>query len=468
VIFDEFFLVELNLAIRKAGIEKEKSTPIKSAGGWAEKLKSSLPFELTGAQLRAYGEIVTDLRKPHPMHRLVQGDVGSGKTLVALMSAAFAAEGGMQTALMVPTEILAEQHLGNAKKYLEPLGMKVGLLTGTVKSKERAAVLQDLKDGKIHVLIGTHALIEDDVEFRKLGLVVIDEQHRFGVEQRTKLKRKGLSPHFLVMTATPIPRTLAMTVYGDLDVSLIDELPKGRQPIVTRKTYQSKRDLVMGFVRDHVEKGRQAYIVYPLIEESETLDLKNALEEHEKVSEGFPQFKVGLLHGRMKPQEKDDVMNRFRRGEIQILVSTTVIEVGVDVPNANIMVIEHAERFGLSQLHQLRGRVGRGEYKSYCVLVLGYALSEEARARADIMESTNDGFKVAEADLEMRGPGEFLGTRQSGLPGFKMANLVRDVRILQDARAAAFEVIAADPHLKSLENAALRVKLDAVLKTWVG
>lgn len=468
VIFDEFFLIELNLAIRKAGIEKEKSTPIKGEGKLAEKLKSNLPFELTGAQLRAYGEIVNDLRKPHPMHRLVQGDVGSGKTLVALLSAAFAAEGGMQTALMVPTEILAEQHLGNAKKYLEPLGMKVGLLTGTVKGNERAAVLQDLKDGKIHVLIGTHALIENDVEFHKLGLVVIDEQHRFGVEQRTKLKYKGLSPHFLVMTATPIPRTLAMTVYGDLDVSLIDELPKGRQPIVTRKTYQSKRDLVLGFVRDHVEKGRQAYIVYPLIEESETLDLKNALEEYEKVSKEFPQFKVGLLHGRMKSQEKDDVMTRFRRGEIQILVSTTVIEVGVDVPNANIMVIEHAERFGLSQLHQLRGRVGRGEYKSYCVLVLGYALSEEARARAEIMESTNDGFKVAEADLEMRGPGEFLGTKQSGLPGFKMANLVRDVRILQDARAAAFEVIAADPYLTSVENAALRVKLEAVLKTWTG
>ncbi|MGZ3721618.1 MAG: ATP-dependent DNA helicase RecG [Bdellovibrionales bacterium] len=468
VIFDEFFLVELNLATKKAGVEKEKSTPIVSKGLWSEKLKKSLPFELTGAQVRSYQEIIADIQKPHPMHRLVQGDVGSGKTLVALMAAAFTAEGGMQTALMAPTEILAEQHLRNAAKYLEPLGMKIALLTGQMKPKERAAILENLKDGKIHLIIGTHALIEDDVEFKNLGLVIIDEQHRFGVAQRNKLKHKGLSPHFLVMTATPIPRTLAMTVYGDLDVSVIDEMPKGRQPIVTRKTFQNKHELVMGFVRDHVAKGRQAYIVYPLIEESETLDLKNALEEYEKVTAEFPQFKVGLLHGRMKSQEKDAVMNSFRAGEIQILVSTTVIEVGVDVPNANIMVIEHAERFGLSQLHQLRGRVGRGEHKSFCILVLGYALSEESRARAEIMESTNDGFKIAEADLEMRGPGEFLGTRQSGLPGFKMANLVRDVRILQEARAAAFEVIAKDPTLSLPENLALRGKLDTLLKTWVG
>jgi len=468
VIFDEFFMVELNLAIKKAGVEREKAPPIAADGHWPDQLKDSLPFSLTGAQLRAYDEIVNDLRKPHPMHRLVQGDVGSGKTLVALMAAAFAAEGKMQTALMVPTEILSEQHVINAKKYLAPLGLNVALLTSQVKGKERAAVLEDLKAGRIHVCIGTHALIQDDVEFQNLGLVIIDEQHRFGVEQRNKLKHKGLSPHFLVMTATPIPRTLAMTVYGDLDVSVIDEMPKGRQPIVTRKTFQSKRDLVLGFIRDQVEKGRQAYIVYPLIEESETLDLKNALEEYEKAKADFPQFKVGLLHGRMKPSEKDSVMTAFRKNEIQILVSTTVIEVGVDVPNANIMVIEHAERFGLSQLHQLRGRVGRGEFKSYCVLVLGYAMSEEARTRAEIMERTSDGFKIAEADLEMRGPGEFLGTRQSGLPGFKMANLVRDVRILQDARQAAFELIERDPQLTKPEHSLLKTKLEAVLKTWVG
>lgn len=468
VIFDELFLIELNLAIKKAGVEKEKATPITSRGLWSERLKSSLPFTLTNAQLRAFQEIVVDLQKPHPMHRLVQGDVGSGKTLVALMSAAFAAESEIQTALMVPTEILAEQHFRNCERLLAPLGIHTTLLTSQTKTKERVQILEDLKAGRTHMIIGTHALIQDDVEFNNLGLVIVDEQHRFGVEQRNKLKHKGLAPHFLVMTATPIPRTLAMTVYGDLDVSIIDELPKGRQAIVTRKTFQSKRDLVLGFVREQVEKGRQAYIVYPLIEESETLELKNALEEYEKVSAEFKQYKVGLLHGRMKPQEKDEVMNAFRAGQIQILVSTTVIEVGVDVPNANIMVIEHAERFGLSQLHQLRGRVGRGEYKSYCILVLGYALSEEATRRAEIMESTSDGFKIAEADLEMRGPGEFLGTRQSGLPGFKMANLVRDVRILQEARTAAFELIGLDAQLAKPEHQAVKTRLDALLKMWVG
>nr|NJM01794.1 ATP-dependent DNA helicase RecG [Desulfobacula sp.] len=279
---------------------------------------------------------------------------------------------------------------------------------------------------------------------------------------------KGRSPHFLVMTATPIPRTLAMTVYGDLDVSVIDELPKGRQPIVTRKTFASKRPLVMGFIKDHLRQGRQAYIVYPLIDESETMDLKNAIEEFERIQAEFPEFKVGLLHGRMKAQEKDDVMAKFRHNEIHILVSTTVIEVGVDVPNANIMVIEHAERFGLSQLHQLRGRVGRGAYKSYCVLVLGYAVSEEGARRAEIMESTNDGFKIAEADLEMRGPGEFLGRRQSGLPGFRMANLVRDVRILQEARQAAFDLVSLDPGLNQPENQVLKAGLQSLHENWVG
>jgi len=468
VIFDELFLMELHMAGKRAGIEKEKSQAIESTGALADQLKASLEFELTGAQLRSYEEIIKDMRKGHPMHRLVQGDVGSGKTLVALMAAAYAAEAGVQTALMVPTEILSEQHFQTAATRLGALGLKVGLLTGQVKGKERQAVLDGLQSGEIQVCIGTHALIQDDVEFKNLGLVIVDEQHRFGVEQRNKLKRKGLSPHFLVMTATPIPRTLAMTVYGDLDVSVIDEMPKGRIPIVTRRTFQSKRPQVMSFIRDHVKAGRQAYIVYPLIEESETMDLKNAIEEFEKVKIELPEFKVGLLHGRMKPQEKDDVMNQFRLSEIQVLVSTTVIEVGVDVPNANIMLIEHAERFGLSQLHQLRGRVGRGAYKSYCILMLGYALSEEATRRAEIMEGTNDGFKIAEADLEMRGPGEFLGTKQSGLPGFKMANLVRDIRILQDAREAAFDLIARDPDLKKPEHAALKIKLDTLLKNWVG
>lgn len=468
VIFDEFFMVELHLAMKRAGIEREKALPIKARGLWPQQLRDSLEFSLTGAQERAYSDIVADLQKPHPMHRLVQGDVGSGKTLVALMAAAFAAEGGLQTALMVPTEILAEQHYNNSRARLEPLGIKVALLTSNIKNKEREAILDGLKTGKIQLAIGTHALIQDDVEFKNLALVVVDEQHRFGVEQRNKLKRKGLSPHFLVMTATPIPRTLAMTVYGDLDVSVIDELPKGRQPIVTRKTFQSKRHLVMGFVKEQIQAGRQAYIVYPLVEESETLELKNALEEHEKIKAEFPEYRVGLLHGRMKSAEKDAVMKEFRAGAIHILVATTVIEVGVDVPNANIMVIEHSERFGLSQLHQLRGRVGRGAYKSFCVLVLGYALSEEASKRAEIMERTSDGFKIAEADLEMRGPGEFLGTRQSGLPGFKLANLVRDVKILQHARDAAFRLIEMDPDLKKAEHQILRQKLDELHKTWVG
>jgi ATP-dependent DNA helicase RecG len=468
IIFDEFFLIELHLAMKRAGIEKERSMPLNAAGAWPTRLRSSLEFELTGAQVRAFEEIVGDLRRPHPMHRLVQGDVGSGKTLVAFLAAAFAAESGAQTALMAPTEILAGQHFQNASRRLEFLGIKVALLTSQVKGKERQAILDDLKSGEIQVCIGTHALIQDEVQFRSLGLVIVDEQHRFGVEQRNKLKGKGPSPHFLVMTATPIPRTLAMTVYGDLDVSVIDELPKGRQPVVTRKTFQSKRPQVMGFLRDQLKAGRQAYIVYPLIEESEAMDLKNAQEEYEKIREEFNEYRVGLLHGRMKNVEKDEVMNRFRRGEIHILVATTVIEVGVDVPNASIMLIEHAERFGLSQLHQLRGRVGRGSYKSYCILMLGFALSEEAVKRAEIMESTHDGFKISEADLEMRGPGEFLGTRQSGLPGFKMANLVRDVRILQRAREAAFATVARDPSLNRPEHEVLRQRLEWALRTWVG
>lgn len=468
IIFEEFFWLELYLASKKAGIEKEVSVPLGAKGKNSEKLKQSLEFKLTSAQLRAYDEIIKDLKKPHPMHRLVQGDVGSGKTLVAMMAAMYAAEAGAQTALMVPTEILAEQHYLNAQKRLTPLGIKVALLTGSKKNSERQPVLAGIKSGQIDLAIGTHALIQEDVEFKNLGLAVIDEQHRFGVEQRLVLKQKGISPHFLVMTATPIPRTLAMTVYGDLDVSVIDELPVGRQPIITRKAFESKRQQVMQFLREQLQKGRQAYVVYPLVEESEKIDLKNAEDEHGKMTQLFAEYKVGLLHGRMKSAEKDEVMKSFRRGEIHILVSTTVIEVGVDVPNANLMIIEHTERFGLSQLHQLRGRVGRGEHKSYCVLMLGFAVSDEARTRAEIMEKTNDGFKIAEADLELRGPGEFLGTRQSGLPGFKMANLVRDIKILQDARNAAFELIRRDPELSESSHNKIRVELDRAREAVVG
>lgn len=468
IIFDEFLAVEIHLARRKRGIERELTHAIASPGHLAKKITSNLEFKLTEAQTRAFSEIRSDLKKNHPMHRLVQGDVGSGKTMVALLSMADAAEAGFQSALMVPTEILAEQHFRTALQRFSDVGLKVALLTSDVKTKERNQILEQLRTGEVQICIGTHALIQNDVEFNRLGLVVIDEQHRFGVEQRNDLRKKGMAPHFLIMTATPIPRTLAMTVYGDLDISIIDQMPKGRMPITTRKTFESKRDLVNDFVLEQLAKGRQAYMVFPLVEESETMDLKNALEEFERVKKDFPNYQVGLLHGRMKNQEKDQVMRKFRDNEIQILVSTTVIEVGVDVPNANVMLIEHAERFGLSQLHQLRGRVGRGSHKSYCILILGYALSDVARKRAEIMEQTTDGFKIAEADLEIRGPGEFLGTKQSGLPGFKLANLVRDLEILTQAREAAFDLIGSDPTLSKPEHATLKEWMDQKEKWLLG
>jgi ATP-dependent DNA helicase RecG len=459
IIFEEFFWLELFLAAKKTGLKKENAPAFKTEFKLIEKLKLALPFKLTGAQERALKEVVNDLAKPHPMHRLVQGDVGSGKTLVAIAASLVAVENGFQAAIMVPTEILAEQHYQNAKKFLEPLGIQVGLLTGSMKTAERNQTNEMLRSGMIQFVVGTHALIQEGVEFKQLGFVIIDEQHRFGVHQRNLLKKKGLSPHFLVMTATPIPRTLAMTVYGDLDVSVIDELPPGRSPVITRVTYESKREQVMQFLREQLKAGRQAYIVYPLVEESEKIDLKDAMSAYEHLKGELPDFKVGLLHGKMKSDEKDEVMRAFRKGEFNILVSTTVIEVGVDVANANLMIIEHAERFGLSQLHQLRGRVGRGQFKSYCVLLLGHAVSDESRTRCEIMEKTTDGFKIAEADLAIRGPGEFLGARQSGLPGFKMANLVRDVKILQDSRAAAFEVLERDSQLNLPEHQALRHEL---------
>ncbi len=468
LIFEELFLVELNLALKKSGHQLEKAIPVQATSSRRQSLIDDLPFELTGAQKSAFAEIQADLRKPHPMHRLVQGDVGSGKTLVALLAALETADAGFQTALMAPTEILAEQHFKNAMRILAPLGLRISLLIGSLKAKERNQILADLKSGVTDLCVGTHALIQDDVQFKSLALTIVDEQHRFGVQQRNLLKSKAVSPHFLVMTATPIPRTLAMTVYGDLDVSVIKEMPKGRQPIVTRKAFESKRDLVTQFVKDQLKKGRQAYVVCPLVEESEAMELKNAQDEFLRIKSEFPEFKVGLLHGRMKTQEKDEIMKSFRDNQIQILVSTTVIEVGVDVPNANIIVIEQAERFGLSQLHQLRGRVGRGEHKSFCILMLGYALSDEARARAEIMEQTTDGFKISEADLEMRGPGEFLGTRQSGLAGFKLANLVRDLDILQLARRTAFSWVQRDPSLSKPESLELKVRLDRSLENWVG
>lgn len=459
IIFEEFFWLELYLAARKVGFKKDKAPQILNSGEKLEVLNKSLPFQMTNAQKRVFAEIKADLEKDSPMHRMVQGDVGSGKTLVCFMAAVYASESHYQSCLMVPTEILAEQHYKNAQKLLAPLGLNVGLLTGKTKTAERRELLEKLASGELNLLIGTHALIEDEVQFANLGLVIIDEQHRFGVEQRGVLKNKGASPHFLVMTATPIPRTLAMTVYGDLDVSVIDEMPPGRSPIQTRVIFESKRPQALDFMIEQINKGRQAYVVYPLVEESDKIDLKNAVTEFENLQKQFPKIKMGLLHGKMKADEKEQVMTLFRNNEIQILVSTTVIEVGVDVPNANIMIIEHSERFGLSQLHQLRGRVGRGAHKSFCILIMGYAVSEEGKARTAMMEKTTDGFKIAEFDLEMRGPGEFMGTRQSGLSGFKMANIVRDMQILQEAREAAFEVLRKDPKLTLQDHKHLREEL---------
>ncbi|MCB0422116.1 MAG: ATP-dependent DNA helicase RecG [Bdellovibrionales bacterium] len=468
IIFEEFFWLELHLAAIKAGVQKEKAHKMTGRLELVDQVRASLPFALTGAQSRALAEVLEDMKRAHPMHRLVQGDVGCGKTMVALLASVFANSNGFQSAIMVPTEILAEQHFKNATKLLEPFGIKVALLTGQLKAKEKQIVHDEIAAGNVHLIVGTHALIQKEVSFDRLGLVIIDEQHRFGVDQRNQLKSKGVSPHFLVMTATPIPRTLAMTVYGDLDVSIIDEMPPGRSPIVTRKVFDSKRDKVYGFMREQIGKGRQAYIVYPLVEESEAMDLKDAVSEFDKLKFKFPDLRFALLHGKMKPVEKEEIMRDFRAEKYHCLISTTVIEVGVDVPNANIMIIEHAERFGLSQLHQLRGRVGRGEHKSYCVLMLSYALSEEGRFRAEIMEQTTDGFKIAEADLELRGPGEFLGRRQSGLTGFKMANLVRDVGLLQDARKAAFEILKVDPQLKSQEHQWVNKKLLETQKQYLG
>ncbi len=458
LIFEEFFFLQLYMGMKSSGLKKEKTQPIKPALNLSDKLKNSLPFELTSAQKRVLTEISQDMQNDYPMHRLVQGDVGCGKTVVALLSACQVIENGFQCAIMAPTEILAEQHYKNAVALLQPLGIHVSLLTSSIRVKQKREILEKLASGYTSLCIGTHALIQEAVQFKNLALVVIDEQHRFGVHQRGLLKGKGMRPHFLVMTATPIPRSLALTLYGDLNVSVIDEMPKGRKTIVTQRMYASKRDQVWGLLENQILSGRQAYIVYPLVEESEHVDLKNAVEEYEKLKVRFPDFKSGLVHGRLSFYEKQEVMSAFARGEIQILVSTTVIEVGVDVPNASIMIVEHAERFGLSQLHQLRGRVGRGEYTSYCILVME-GFSKEAFSRLSIMEKTADGFKIAEADLERRGPGEFLGTRQSGLPAFRMAHLVRDVRLLQQARESAHKMIKKDPHLNYPEHELLKKEM---------
>lgn len=460
LIFDDFFFLQLYMGMKRVGLKKEQTYSMKACSTLSEKLKKALSFSLTSAQERVLKEVSEDMEQEYPMHRLVQGDVGCGKTIVALLACCSVIENGFQCAIMAPTEILAEQHYRNAQKLLEPLGIKVALLTGKTRAKPKREILEKLVSGYTSLCIGTHALIQESVQFKKLGFVIVDEQHRFGVHQRGLLKEKGKQPHFLVMTATPIPRSLAMTLYGDLDASVIDEMPKGRKPVVTKKTYSSQREKVWVFLESEIQKGRQAYVVYPLVEESEKIDLKNAVEEYEKLQKRFPDFKLGLIHGRLSFSEKQEVMSEFLKGEVQILVSTTVIEVGVDVPNASMMIVEHAERFGLSQLHQLRGRVGRGEYKSYCVLILSGGFSEESLSRLSIMEKTSDGFKIAEADLEIRGPGEFLGTRQAGLPEFRVASLVRDGRLLQQAKESAIKLIKKDPQLSQLEHQLVKKQME--------
>lgn len=413
-----------------------------------------LPFELTGAQKRVLREIRIDVASGRQMNRLLQGDVGSGKTLVALMAMLMAVDNGFQACIMAPTEILANQHLASLNEFLGDLGVKVALLTGSTKPKERVILHEKLRSGELNILIGTHALIENVVQFANLGLVVIDEQHRFGVEQRSKLwKKSDQLPHILVMTATPIPRTLAMTVYGDLSISVIDELPPGRKPIQTYHYYENKRQGLNGFIAKQVEAGRQIYIVYPLIQESEKMDLRNLEQGYDYMREVFPNYKISMLHGKLKSKEKDFQMQKFLSGETQIMVATTVIEVGVNVANASVMVIESAQRFGLSQLHQLRGRVGRGAEQSFCILLTGYKLGADTRKRMEIMVRTNDGFEISEADLKLRGPGDLEGTQQSGLPfDLKIANLALDGKMLEIARNAAMEILEVDPQLVNIEN----------------
>ena len=445
LIFDEFFWLSLAMGLRRQGREQSpKGTVIEVNDRVREAVRAVLPFKPTGAQKRVLGEIVKDMTGSTPMNRLLQGDVGSGKTIVAVQAAIVAIENSYQAAIMVPTEILAEQHATNVKRMLAKTPYRVELLTGSLTTARKREIHAAIESGEIDLVIGTHALIQEAVKFQKLGFVVVDEQHRFGVLQRAGLIKRGYNPDVLVMTATPIPRSLVMSVYGDLDLSVIDEMPPGRKSIITRVRGEDSRRKMYQFLDEKIRAGGQVYIVYPLVEESEKLDLLNATQmaEHLQTSV-FPNFRVGLIHGRMKQDEKDAVMDEFRKGAIHILVSTTVIEVGVDVPNASIMVVEHAERFGLSQLHQLRGRVGRGDEQSYCILLAGDKRSTEARERLAIMEGTNDGFKVAEKDLEIRGPGEVMGTRQSGVPAFRIGNVVRDYAILETAKREADHMLTA-------------------------
>ena len=455
--FEELFYVQLNiLRYTKERRNKFRGLVFGRVGEIFNTFYSkNLPFELTGAQKRVIKEMRQDMRSGRQMNRLLQGDVGSGKTLVALMTMLIALDNGYQACMMAPTEILATQHYETITCFLAGMDVRVELLTGSIKGKRRETVLRDLLTGDVHILIGTHAVIEDTVGFSSLGLVVIDEQHRFGVAQRAKLWAKNVSPpHVLVMTATPIPRTLAMTLYGDLDVSVIDELPPGRKPIQTVHQFDNRRASMYAFMRKQIQEGRQVYVVYPLIQESEKMDIKNLEDGYLHICEAFPEYKVSKVHGKMKPAEKDEEMQRFLRNETQIMVATTVIEVGVNVPNASVMVIENAERFGLSQLHQLRGRVGRGADQSYCILVTGYKLTEDTRKRIEIMVQTNDGFEIAEADLKLRGPGDLEGTQQSGVAfDLKVADIAKDGQLLQYVRDIAERLLDSDPNGERPENA---------------
>jgi ATP-dependent DNA helicase RecG len=455
--FEELFLAQLRISLIKSQRHRfSKGVVFNHVGDMFNTFYSKyLPFELTGAQKRVLKELRKDTGSGKQMNRLLQGDVGSGKTIVALLSMLLAIDNGFQACMMAPTEILAKQHYDSLELLLKDLPISVQLLTGSTKTKKRKEILELAANGSLHILIGTHAIIEDTVQFKNLGFAVIDEQHRFGVAQRAKLWRKAaIPPHVLVMTATPIPRTLAMTAYGDLDYSIMDELPPGRQPIITVHRYESKRPEVMGFLKSEIEKGRQVYIIFPLIEESEKMDYENLMRGYENVKAWFPEprYWISMVHGRQANQVKETNMQRFVKNDTQIMVSTTVIEVGVNVPNATVMVIESAEKFGLSQLHQLRGRVGRGNEKSYCILLTGAKLNNEARERLKIMCETNDGFKIAEKDLEIRGPGDIAGTKQSGLLDFKLADIVKDKQLLDIARQMAWKLLDNDPDLSSREN----------------
>jgi ATP-dependent DNA helicase RecG len=480
--FDELFYLQLLLAYRKRRVGEEvKGITYTIESKLARKLAESLPFQLTRAQRRVINEIAEDMRSSKPMNRLLQGDVGSGKTIVALLAMLVAVDNGYQVAFMAPTEVLAEQHYRTLQGYLSNLSVNVRLLIGGQRKRLREEFLEDIRSGRANIVVGTHALIEESVEFARLGFVVVDEQHRFGVLQRATIREKGYNPDVLVMTATPIPRTLALTLYGDLDVSVIDEMPANRMPIRTAIRLEDQKEKVFQFVREEVARGRQAYIVFPLIEESEKIDLKAATAEFERLRTAvFPELKLGLLHGRMKSEEKEAVMLSFQAGRIQILVSTTVIEVGIDVANATIMIIENAERFGLSQLHQLRGRVGRGADQSYCILIADYACFESrrrgldagelkrekqhARTRLETMAETTDGFRIAKVDLSLRGPGEFFGIRQSGFPEFKIADLIEDGELVVLARREAFDLVDRDPQLRAASHASIRYHFEQHFK----